>query len=159
MAPIHTILHATDFSTQAANAFHLACALTRDYNARLVVLHVAIPPVVVYGEGVVPGEPERTFREARAQLNALETPNADVHAERHFATGAPAEEILREAADLGADLIILGTHGRSGLSRLLMGSVAEQVMRRAACPVLTVKTPIAAPVRSRPVEEPAGVFI
>jgi nucleotide-binding universal stress UspA family protein len=64
---------------------------------------------------------------------------------RHrLAEGDPAEEILRAAEEEGADLIVMGTHGRGGLSRLLMGSVAEAVMRKALCPVLTVRGPIPA---------------
>jgi universal stress protein A len=60
------------------------------------------------------------------------------------AEGDPAEMILRVAEEVHADLIVMGTHGRTGLSRLLMGSVAEQVVRRAPCPVLTMKAPFPA---------------
>jgi hypothetical protein len=61
------------------------------------------------------------------------------------------------AQEINADLVIMGTHGRTGLGRLLMGSVAEQIVRKATCPVLTVTTPLAAsPLSSTPVEEPAS---
>jgi nucleotide-binding universal stress UspA family protein len=71
--------------------------------------------------------------------------------ERRLVIGDPALEILDEAQESKVDLIVMGTHGRSGLGRLLMGSVAESVVRKAACPVLTVKAPIAenVPVVSR----------
>jgi nucleotide-binding universal stress UspA family protein len=69
-----------------------------------------------------------------------------VEAERRLEEGDPVEAILRVAEEIGADLIVMGTHGRTGLSRLFMGSVAEQVLRRAPCPVLTLKSPFAATV-------------
>src|SRR5262245_20142144 len=133
MLPIHTILHPTDFSTYSEHALRFACALARDYGARLVVLHAAVPPTVVYGEGIVPGDPVTAEREARDELNRLAVP-AGVRAERRFEEGDAAPTILRAAKELPADLIVLGTHGRTGLARLLMGSVAELVVRRAGCP-------------------------
>jgi nucleotide-binding universal stress UspA family protein len=141
MLPIQTILHPTDFSDRSGNAFQLACALTRDYGARLVVLHVSVPPTVVYGEGILPPDPEVLRQEAKEQLDRLQAPQADVRAERRLEEGDPATEVLRVAQEIGANLIVMGTHGRTGLGRLLMGSVAEQVVRKATCPVLTVTTP------------------
>ena len=141
MLAIRTILHPTDFSERSQDAFGLACALARDYGARLIVLHVADVPTVAYGEGIVPPNPEESRAAAQEQLDRLRVPRADVRAERRLEQGDPVTEILRVAREAGADLIVLGTHGRTGLGRLLMGSVAEQVVRRAACPVLTVRTP------------------
>ena len=140
MLPIHTILHPTDFSAHSEHAFRLACALARDYDARLILLHVASTPLVVYGEGVAPLDPEVYYAEEKAKLFAL-TPGPAIRAEHRFEEGDPGAEIPRVAQDVHADLIVMGTHGRTGLGRLLMGSVAEQVMRHAACPVLTVRTP------------------
>jgi len=153
MLPIHTILHPTDFSDRSRHALHLACALARDYEARLVVLHAVPVSVFAYGEGVVPPEPELLVAEAREQLDRLVIPDRDLPAERVVEEGDPAAVIVHAARELPADLIVLGTHGRTGLGRLLMGSVAEQAVRRAACPVLTVTTPF--PPRGTPVEEPA----
>jgi nucleotide-binding universal stress UspA family protein len=144
MLPIRTILHPTDFSERAGYALHLAAALARDYGARLVVLHVVTPPTVVYGEAVVPVSPEELRAPAREQLDRLRLPRPDVRAERRLEEGEAVEEILRVARDIGADLIVLGTHGRTGLGRLLMGSTAETVVRKASCPVLTVKAPFPA---------------
>ena len=143
MLPIHTILHPTDFSEYSEYALRLAAALTRDYGARLVVLHVVTPPTIIYGEGVVPPDPQDNLAEARERLERLAVPGNNVSAERRFVEGDPATEILRLARDLRADLIVMGTHGRTGLRRLLMGSVAEKLVRRAPCPVLTLKTPFA----------------
>ena len=146
MLPIHTILHPTDFSERSAHALNLACALARDYGAHLIVLHVAMPPTVVYGEGIIPSEPDAVFHEERQHLERLLIPDAGLRIERRFEEGDPAGGILRVAREVVADLIVMGTHGRTGLGRLLMGSVAEQVVRRASCPVLTVRMPFALPV-------------
>jgi nucleotide-binding universal stress UspA family protein len=143
--PIHTIVHPTDFSERSANALQFACALARDYGARVVVLHVAPTPVIAYGEGVVPPEPGLMLQEAKGQLERLPVPDERVRVERRFAEGDAAAEILRAAGEVRASLIVMGTHGRTGLGRLLMGSVAEQVVRRAHCPVLTVTTPLGMP--------------
>jgi nucleotide-binding universal stress UspA family protein len=153
MLPIHTVLHPTDFSERSGFALRLACALTRDYGARLVVLHVSTPPTIAYAEGAVPPDPEISIEEAREQLNRLDVPDAGVRAERRFEVGDPVPEILRVADDIGADLIVMGTHGRTGLARLLMGSVAEQVVRKAVCPVLTVTHPFAARAADAPAAE------
>jgi nucleotide-binding universal stress UspA family protein len=156
MLPIHTILHPTDFSDRSDRALILACALARDYGARLIVLHVAPLPTLVYAEGVVPPDPELTLGAAREQLNRLTVPDANVRAERRFEQGDPAAGILRVARELPADLIVMGTHGRTGLRRLLMGSVAEQVVRQAPCPVLTVTAPVTAPSPSATAAEELG---
>jgi universal stress protein A len=142
MLPIHLILHPTDFSERFAYALQFACALARDYGARLVVLHVATPPPPVYGEAIPP-DPEPLFEAAREQLDQWEIPDPGIQAERRLEIGDPPTEILRVAQEIRADIIVMGTHGRTGLARLLMGSVAEQVVRRSRCPVLTVTTPLA----------------
>jgi hypothetical protein len=74
-------------------------------------------------------------------LHRFQVSDPTVHVEHRLADGNPSEEILRQARDTGCDLIVMGTHGRRGLGRLLLGSVAEEVMRKAPCPVLTVKLP------------------
>jgi nucleotide-binding universal stress UspA family protein len=141
MLAVHTILHPTDFSDRSRYAFWLACALARDYSARLIVLHVAETPPVIYGEGILPPDPVELRAAAQGRLDRLQVPHADVRAERRLEQGDTVTEILHVAQEVPADLIVMGTHGRTGLGRLLMGSVAEQVVRRAACPVLTVKAP------------------
>lgn len=152
MLPIHVVQHPTDFSERSAYALHLACALARDYGARLVALHVANTPTTIYGEGILRPDPESFFREAKEQLHALHVPDDNVRLERRFAEGDPVSEILNVAREIDADLIVMGTHGRTGLSRLLMGSVAEHVVRKASCPVLTVTSPLATAASAVPVE-------
>lgn len=139
MHSFKTILYPTDFSEPSAFAFRTACTLARDYGGRIVALHVAEPLYAVAGIGalIVPAESDRT-----AQLEKLRRIRPDgpgVLMEYRVAQGSPSEEIISVAKDIGADVIVLGTHGRRGLSRLLMGSVAELVLRGAPCPVIAVK--------------------
>ncbi len=87
-------------------------------------------------------------------MDRLVLPAANVRGERLCEIGIPSEEILRVAEEIEASVIVMGTHGRTGLSRLLMGSVAEEVVRKACSPVLTVKTPFPAPAwEDTPVEQ------
>jgi nucleotide-binding universal stress UspA family protein len=159
MLGVHTILHPTDFSEQSQHAFAVACALARDYGARLMILHAVATPSVYYVEGAVPVDEYDLRSSAQAQLDRLQVPAANVRAERRLEEGDAAETILHVADEIQANLIVMGTHGRTGLGRILMGSVAEEVMRRAACPVLTVRTPFAEPVSAQvSVEEFAGVM-
>lgn len=139
MLAIKTILHPTDFSPASDNAFRLAVGLARDYEAKLIVLHVAEPPVIAFGEGVVPPNPIEHQQALRRRLDEIQAPVAQLVIERELAEGQPAAQILRSAKDHASDVIVMGTHGRTGLGRLLLGSVAEQVLRGATCMVLTVK--------------------
>jgi nucleotide-binding universal stress UspA family protein len=141
MLAVRTILHPTDFSDRSQAAFGLACALARDYGARLVVLHVVTVPTVIYGEGLLPTDPDELHAAAREELERLVVSFPGLRVEKRLGAGDAAEEILSIACAEHADLIVMGTHGRTGLERLLMGSVAEQVVRQAACPVVTVKAP------------------
>jgi nucleotide-binding universal stress UspA family protein len=142
MLPIRRILHPTDFSDRSDNAFQVACALARDHNAPLVVLHV-VAPRVFYGEGFSSAS-LGVIERPEARLRGVQPFDPAVKMEHQMAEGHPAAEILRVARETGCDLIVMGTHGWKGLGRLLMGSVAEEVVRKATCPVLTVKTPFPA---------------
>lgn len=139
MLPLGTILHPTDFSEHSEFAFRLACALARDYNARLILLHVTPPPMVVYGGGAVPPDPWPSSAEAKAKLRELEGHAHHVRVESQVMEGDPVDMILRAAEETHSDVIVMGTHGRTALARLLLGSVAELVLRKAPCPVLTAK--------------------
>lgn len=157
MFAIHRILHPTDFSEAAAAAFHVACSLARAHHATLILLHV-MPTPRAWGEIVARrqanGYEEQLHRE---YLQPLCQTAADVCTEPLLEEGDPVEVITRRAATLGCDLIVLGTHGRTGLPRLLMGSVAEHVLRQAPCPVLTVRLPVPVAEPLRPAATPAGV--
>jgi len=145
MLAVKTVLCATDFSECSAFAFRLACALARDYGARLVVLHV-VPTTMggAYGEGIYLPVPEDYLNEMHDALNKLQPHDQRVVTEHRLEVGEPVPTILRIAAESRAEVIVLGTHGRTGIGRLVMGSVAEKIVRKAPCPVLTVKKPTAA---------------
>lgn len=147
MMPIRTILFPTDFSDPSRAAFGFACSLARDYGAELVIAHVAGPPVLMSANGVLPPIPvESDSDRLREELLGLTPPDPRVRTRRELAEGDAVHEILRLAGEAKADLIVMGTHGRSGVGRVLMGSVAEAVLRKAPCPVLTVRGSIPAAV-------------
>ncbi len=143
----HRILWPTDFSPVAKAALPHVLALAAGNGAEVVLLHV-LPTAAMY---VVPAESGlvlwRFQREARAaartQLRRLERqvkgPGIRTHA--LLALGAPFPQIVRAAERLRCDLIVLATHGRTGWAHALLGSVAENVVRHAPCPVLTVRPP------------------
>jgi nucleotide-binding universal stress UspA family protein len=145
MIEIRRILCPVDLSEHSRRALDHAVAIARWYGSRIIAIHVVSPaPVSAYGPGPVVLEPAMMNAADRDQLQA--SLDAFVQAESaHGVTidtaireGNTAAEILAQAADLPADLIVIGTHGRSGFERLLLGSVAEKVLRKAGCPVLTV---------------------
>lgn len=143
MLQINSILHPTDYSEPSQYALRMAASLARDYKARLVLLHVAStlgPELVTFGEVAKELEPEGYQHKLWDELRQLTLPGGDVTIELLLREGDPAREITRAAQDAGCGLIVMATHGRTGLDRLLMGSVAEQVMRTAPCPVLIVKS-------------------
>src|SRR5579883_3194827 len=123
MLRFQSILHPTDFSDRAEPALQLARALASAQGARLVLLHVIPEEVPMGGATFTPLDP-RTYRECldkvRQRVDGADLKFPD---EAHLREGNAAEEILRAANDLGCDVIVLGTHGRSGLGRLLLGSV------------------------------------
>jgi nucleotide-binding universal stress UspA family protein len=151
MLNIHTILFGTDFSPDSDYAFSLATALARDYKSRMVIVHVREVPVAPVGEfGFLPSEAE-DVEEAKERLYALQ-PDEATEVEHVLANGVAGAELLRLAEEFGCDLIVVGSHGHTGLARLLMGSVAERVVRGAHCPVLVVKRPEAQRVAEQKTE-------
>jgi nucleotide-binding universal stress UspA family protein len=144
MYAIKSILHPTDFSEYSQAGFRLACALARDYGARLLLLHVARQAGIAPFMATIPAEPEHHHEEMTASLAKLRAEAAGIAVEERLAfSDNPAAEIVRCAEQFQCDLIVMGTHGRTGLGRVLMGSVAEAVTRKSnCCPVLTVKMPL-----------------
>ena len=147
MPAFRTILFAADFSASSCEAFVVACALAHEHKTRLILLHVVermavVEQPVAFGEagGLIPLEGGQAHHEAiRARLAEIYAPSRPIEVEYVVCDGEPAEEVLRTAREFGADLIVMGTHGRTGLRRLLAGSVAEAVLRRAHCPVLALR--------------------
>lgn len=142
MSSVQTILHATDFSRCSDLALEVAASFARDRGARLVILHVGTPPPHHLG-GITAAPPlasEWGREDLERQLRQRTVPGLarDPDYRLEYAN-CTSDEILRVADEIGCDLIVLGTHGRTGLAHLLMGSVAEQVVRRAKCPVMTIR--------------------
>ncbi len=145
MAGIQKILVATDFSKTSERALHQAAELAEIFHARLTVLHVVEEPFGYVGEMHAYLPEVDAFRKtlndaARKQLDKVLTTEevARWQADRLLRTGTPYAEIVRCAKDQETDLIVIGTHGRGLLTHLMLGSVAEKVVRYASCPVLTV---------------------
>ncbi len=146
MNVIRSILHPTDFSPQADSALMFALALARDQKAKLVILHVARWPARPIGlppESAPPPDDDVERRELERQLRQRPVGDLPVEYRLEYADTF-AEGILKVARELGSDLIVMGTHGRTGWRRLLLGSVAEELIRKAPCPVLTVREQIPA---------------
>ncbi len=148
MIRIERILCPVDFSEPSVHALEYAVELGRQWNAEVELLHVLQP--VVYGVGS-----SGTFTALEAQVWNEVTQAADqqlkdlaekvrqrhARTESHLATGVPFVEIVQRARAREVDLIVMGTHGRTGVAHALIGSCAERVVRKAPCPVLTVKHP------------------
>lgn len=146
---IKKILFPSDFSTTSDAGMALATSLARDAGATLLIVHVEEPPAAYGGGEMYYGIPNPDNAELTKMLQAVVPSDPSVSYEHRLVSGDPASEIVRLAEDEDVDLIVLGTHGRTGLKRLLMGSVAEAVVRRATCPVLTFKEPHDANVETK----------
>jgi nucleotide-binding universal stress UspA family protein len=142
----HAILHPTDYSDCARYAFDVAVDLARHHAAHLIVLHVADslgPELVSFGEASSVLQPAGRLKRLRDELEGLKPPpgtNLDI--EYRLAEGDPGEAIPRMAREQKCDLIVMGTYGRTALSRLLGGSVTQKVFRLASCAVCTIRMPV-----------------
>lgn len=143
----YRIVVATDFSEGAQEAETLAKRLAAAPGSELIVTHV-LTEVPLYGEGLLNMETARKVREGSRKWaeGALadwigKARGAGLSARAALRTGVPHQEIVALARDERADLVVIGTHGRGGISRALLGSVADRVVRLAPCPVLTVREP------------------
>jgi universal stress protein A len=134
------ILCPIDFSEHSLAALDVALKVAQQNDAALCLLNVVILPAGAAGFQPVPMEPypglEKERQDELVKL-ARERIPAAVRYETLVVNGDPADTVLRTARDVDADLIVMGTHGRKGLSRLVLGSVAEQVVRESPTPVLT----------------------
>ncbi len=133
------ILFPTDFSHASDSGLPLATSMARDTGATLVILHVEEPPMAYGGGELYYGIPEPNTDALKSMLSNVRPLDPAVPSVHRMVSGDPATEIVHIANEEKVDMIVLGTHGRTGITRLLMGSVAEQVIRRAHCPVLVYK--------------------
>ncbi len=145
MKKIATVLTAIDFSDSSDNAFQMALSMAKSFSAQLLVLHVINEPVDLRGF-YVPHisfekledeieEGAKKMMESFCRLNIHDFENY----ESLIVPGLPYEQIISQGEEKSADLIVLGTHGRSGLDHVLFGSTAEKVVRKSKIPVLTVR--------------------
>ena len=145
---IRHILAPLDLTPVSERVLDLARAVAAGPGAMVHLLHVLEEPFTTAGpyEFHLPDTPERRERrytQVRSRLSALaaQLEAADVHTTIEVRSGRAPEEIEKAARDYGADLIVMGTHARRGFHQLLIGSVAQDVIRGASCPVLTVRAP------------------
>jgi len=137
--PTTTIVFPTDFSTASDAALTHAEALARQSHARLLIVHVEEPPMAYGGGELYYGLPEPNSERILKMLEDVKPTDPSVPFAHRLTIGDPAGEIVRIAGEEKAEMIVMGTHGRTGMTRLLMGSVAEGVVRRAPCPVLVYR--------------------
>jgi len=154
MLHIQTILVPIDFSDASDHAWKVAQSLARDHQAKLVLMTASPPPPPATEVNIPASDYAGITEESRRRLTPIANAVTEFPVETHVLMGDAGPTIIAVANQTNADLIVMGTHGRRGLSRLLMGSVAEYVLRHAACPVLTIK-PTAAEHLSH--EEPTSL--
>ena len=145
MKQFSTILFANDFSEGSDHAFDYALSLAKQFSSKLLIVHVINEPVDLRGfyvphisfdnleKEIAEGAEKMMTRFCNENLSGFD------RFERYVISGVPYEEIVKKADESGADLIVMGTHGRKGVDHLLFGSTAERVVRNALCPVMTVR--------------------
>jgi universal stress protein A len=152
LVPIFTkILAPTDFSDDSSHALAFAEELARRFSAEIILLHVDQPLAPVMVSELSPGldigamsriaEEQRLLALRELDMMIARLRDSGLKSRGLLKVGAPFLEIVHAAYVEGADLIVLGTHGRTGLAHVLLGSVAERVVRKAHCPVLTIRHP------------------
>jgi len=149
MQPFTEIVTAIDFSENSDHAFIYALTLARQFDAHLTIIHVINEPVDLRGFYV----PHISFEQLEKEIEdsaqnmiskfCQEKLSDFANYSTELITGIPCDEIVNKARECNASLIVVGTHGRTGLDHIIFGSTAERVVRTAPCPVLTVRIPAA----------------
>lgn len=146
MTPMRRILFASDFSKASAKAFATAVTLAKANRATVTILHVIVPFMPFTSEDAIRGdtleqisiETRRWSQRQLAKLTA-KAKKAGIRAVGLIVEGDPAGQIVRAARSKRADLVVVGTHGRTGLTKFFVGSVAQRVVATAPCPVVVVR--------------------
>lgn len=145
MINLKRILVPTDFSEHAGNAVRYGCEFAARFEAELHLLHVIEMIPVMYHEGIVFSPDSEVQLREHAEATLETVPGDDwtdrLSIVRSTVQGHPLVEIIRYAKASETDLLIIGTHGRTGLAHMLLGSNAEKIVRKAPCPVMTVHCP------------------
>jgi nucleotide-binding universal stress UspA family protein len=142
---IRTILVPIDFSTHSKNALKYAVPLARQFKAALHLVYVVEPTIypadLGFGQVVLPGVEDELRHKGAQELEELIKVEIGEGTESSFAvrTGNPHQEILAEAAQKNVDLIVVATHGHTGVEHMLFGSTADRIVHHARCPVLTIR--------------------
>jgi nucleotide-binding universal stress UspA family protein len=152
MINVQRILYPTDFSSYSNQAYLHALSLAETHGAGLAIVHTLVPGATRLDEDASLPADRNYWRKQLEQIHPLDQ---SLPVEHVLLEGDPATQIVQYARDNGIDLIVMGTHGRTGTERLLVGSVAEKVMRDSPCSVLVVKLPKGAPL-TRPFAVAAG---
>jgi len=147
MQRIRRILYASDFSKASGRAFTTALTLARSNNAVLTILHVNVPIMPLVPEQVIQSdtweqldtEARRWSRRRLARL-LKRAKTGGARANTLLMNGDPSQQIVHAARSTRADLVVVGTHGRTGFSKFILGSVAGRVVATASCPVVTVRS-------------------
>ena len=146
MSRLRRILHPSDFSRASGAAFARATAMAKADRAQLLLVHVLPPPVPIAGEGYISPKvyddleaSARTYGQKHLGALQAKASKAGVKAVTLLLDGVAHDQIARAAKSKKADLIVIGTHGRTGLAKFFLGSVASRVVAAAPCPVLTVR--------------------
>jgi nucleotide-binding universal stress UspA family protein len=146
---IHRILVPIDFSAHSRNALRCAIPLARQFRASIHLVYVVEPTVypadLGFGQVVYPTFEEELGTKGASELENIITEEIGgaVSATSEVRTGKPHQEILREASEKDIDLIVIATHGHTGVEHMLFGSTAERIVRNAPCPVLTIRPTLA----------------
>jgi nucleotide-binding universal stress UspA family protein len=144
---IKKILYPTDFSSYSNQAYFHAVALAESHKASLTVLFVYNPDSTTTPGSQGDEVADRSYWQGL--LEQIRPINPDIAVSHVLLEGDPASEIVRYGRDASIDLIVMGTHGRTGVERLVLGSVAEKVLRDASCSVLVAKLPRGIPITQR----------
>ncbi len=147
MTAIRRVLAPTDFSDHSRPATRLGAEMAAKFGAELILLHVVQDMTLVLPDACMPTpvpSPDLEQLTAAAKVGLADYARTEgldaLNPRLEIRVGPPATEIVEAAKDFGADLIAIGTHGRTGLAHMVLGSAAEQIVRHASCPVLTVRS-------------------
>ncbi len=144
---IKKILAPIDFSDYSKNALKYAAQFAKEFNSELYLVYVVEPMIYPadfsMGQIAIPSADIDLQTRAEEELvNLSKTLDPSIHVETMIKTGKPFVEIIETAKEKDIDLIIIATHGHTGVEHLLFGSTAEKIVRKAPCPVLTLREPI-----------------
>ena len=142
-----TILFPTDFSHTGDAALEMAESIAKSRGAKLLIVHVEEPPPVYGGGDWYYGVPEPKQEQLLEMLQRVVPKDKSIPFEHRLLAGHPAQTIVEVARDEDCSMIVMGTHGRTGLMRMLMGSMAEEIVRKSPCPVLTLRDPSPSPTK------------